>query len=70
MDAARWNAALTERDRQPLSDYDRDAIRYMGEDRRPYVEIAGAVGRCVGTVSSELFRLRQSGVIARRRGRV
>lgn len=44
--------------RKPLSDYDRDAIRYMAEDRRSRIEIAGAVGRCVGTVKSEIRRVR------------
>jgi DNA-directed RNA polymerase specialized sigma24 family protein len=43
---------------RPLSDYDRDAIRYMAEDNRPRIEIAGAVGRCVGTVKSEIRRIR------------
>lgn len=53
--------------RIPLSDYDRAAIRFMAEDRRPYVEIAGAVGRCLGTVKTEVFRLRAAGVLPRRR---
>lgn len=44
--------------RRPLSDYDRQAIRYMAEDDRPRIEIAGAVGRCVGTVKSEIRRVR------------
>lgn len=44
--------------RRPLSDYDRDAIRYMLEDRRAYAEIAAAIGRCLGTVKSEIYRIR------------
>lgn len=66
MNADRLAAVSFAPDRRPLSDYDRATIRYMAEDRRRLVEIAGAVGRCLGTVKSEIFRLRQRGVIARR----
>jgi hypothetical protein len=48
---------------RPLSDYDRDAILFMAENKRPLADIAGAVGRCLGTVKSEVFRLRRGGVL-------
>lgn len=53
-------------DRQFMSEYDHAAILFMAEDRRPLVEIAGAVGRPLGTVKSAVWRLRRDGVIPRR----
>jgi len=50
-------------DRRPLSRYDIDAIVWMAEDQRPLTEIAGAIGRSVGTISGTIARLRPCGAI-------
>lgn len=49
-----------------LSEYDHAAILFMAEDRRPLLEIAGAVGCPLGTVKSAIWRLRRDGAIPRR----
>jgi predicted transcriptional regulator len=48
---------------RPLSDRDRAAILFMAEDKHPLVEIAGAVGRGVGTVSTTIFSMRRDGLL-------
>lgn len=68
MSQERWDAALVEdwgdiRTRVSLSDYDRAAILFMAEDRRPLNEIAAAIGRGLNTVKTEMFRLRRAGVL-------
>lgn len=60
------DAELFAPDRVPLSDYDRAAILFMAENKRPMRDIAGAVGRCDGTVKSEITRLRRLGVLPER----
>jgi predicted transcriptional regulator len=53
---------------RPLSDYDRDAIAWMYQDARPLVEIAGGVGRAMGTVKTAIRGLRAVGLVGRRYG--
>lgn len=66
MDAWRQVTDLSARAYRMLSEYDHAAILFMAEDRRPLVEIAGAVGRSLGTVKSAVRRLRRDGVLPRR----
>ena len=51
--------------RRPLSDLERETIRFMAEYGRPYLDISRAVGRSVGTVSTEIHRLRGVGMVSK-----
>ena len=62
----RWDAALTEGVRISLSDYERDAVAWIYQDGRPFIEIALGVGRSLGTVKTAVRALRAMGLVGRR----
>lgn len=67
MDPARLAIAMRPmRERTRLSDDERLAVAWMYQDERPLAEIAGGIGRPIGTVKTVVASLRRAGLVDRR----